>query len=98
MIFGLRFTMSEEKVRLSKLMSERGICSRREADDYIKKGLVLVDGQAVNELGIKVSPNVRITLASEALSQQKNLITLILNKPIGYVSSQPEKDYIPAIR
>lgn len=90
--------MSDEKVRLSKLMSERGICSRREADDYIAKGMVLVDGQVVDQLGVKVSPQVRITLAREALNQQKSLVTLILNKPIGYVSAQPEKDYVPAIR
>jgi 23S rRNA pseudouridine2604 synthase len=90
--------LSEEKVRLSKLMSERGICSRREADDYIAKGLVMVNGEPITELGTKVERNVRITLASEALKQQKNLVTIILNKPIGYVSAQPEKDYEPAIR
>lgn len=90
--------MSEEKVRLSKLMSEKGICSRREADEYIAKGLVLVNGIPITELGAKVERNVRITLASEALKQQKSLVTIILNKPIGYVSAQPEKDYEPAVR
>lgn len=48
--------MSEDLIRLSKLMSERGLCSRREADDLIAKGLVKVDGQVVNQLGTKVSP------------------------------------------
>ena len=43
-----------EKVRLSKLMSEQGLCSRREADDYIAKGWVKVDGELVNELGFKI--------------------------------------------
>ena len=87
-----------EKVRLSKLMSERGICSRREADDYIARGLVSVDGVQISELGTKVDPNCKIILASEALKQQKNLVTIILNKPIGYVSGQPEPGYEPAIR
>jgi len=87
-----------EKVRLSKLMSERGICSRREADDYIARGLVSVDGVPISELGTKVDPNCKIILASEALKQQKNLVTIILNKPIGYVSGQPEPGYEPAIR
>jgi len=45
-----------EKIRLSKRMSELGLCSRREADGYIEKGWVEVDGEPVNELGIKVYP------------------------------------------
>lgn len=91
--------MSENtKVRLSKLMSEKGICSRREADRYIEQGLVLVDGVIVNTLGAKVDPQSRITLQAEALETQKNLVTIILNKPVGYVSAQPEDNYTPAIR
>lgn len=87
-------------LRLSKLMSERGLCSRREADDYISRGLVRVNGEIVKELGVKVLPDVRITLEAEALRSQKNLVTIILNKPIGYVSAQPEPGagYEPAIR
>lgn len=90
--------MSDEKVRLSKLMAQRGICSRREADVYIEKGLVLVDGIQISELGTKVSPDAKITLQAEALRSQKQLVTIMLNKPIGYVSAQPEPDYTPAIR
>lgn len=85
-------------LRLSKLMSERGICSRREADDYISKGLVFVNGERVQELGIKVLPNVKITLDTPALKKQNNLVTILINKPIGYVSAQPEPGYEPAIR
>ena len=90
--------MSDEVVRLSKLMAERGLCSRREADNYIEQGLVLVDGMPVNQLGIKVPPTVNITLASQARKEQSALATIILNKPIGYVSSQPEPGYTPAIK
>jgi len=90
--------MSEEKVRLSKLMAERGICSRREADEYIAKGLVLVNGVKVDQLGTKVDPDVKITLEAEALKQQKRLATIILNKPVGWVSAQPEPPYQPAIK
>lgn len=85
------------KVRLSKLMSEKGICSRREADDLISKGLVYVDGIKIDQLGTKVDPKSHVTLATSALEDQKKLVTIILNKPIGYVSSQPEKGYEPAI-
>lgn len=90
--------MSEEKVRLSKLMAERGICSRREADEYISRGLVLVNGEKVDQLGVKVDPQVKITLEAQALKQQKRLATIILNKPVGYVSAQPEPGYQPAIK
>lgn len=90
--------MSDEKVRLSKLMAERGICSRREADDYISRGLVMVNGETVDQLGTKVSPDVKITLEAQALKQQKRLVTIILNKPVGYVSAQPEPPYQPAIK
>lgn len=85
-------------VRLSKLMSERGICSRREADAYIEKGYVFVNGERMIELGVKVDPNCKIILDAPALKQQKKLVTILLNKPIGYVSSQPEPGYEPAIR
>lgn len=91
-------TPPDGKVRLSKLMAERGICSRREADAYIERGLVYVNGQIVDQLGTKIDPDSRITLAGEALKSQKNLATIILNKPIGYVSAQPEPDKTPAVR
>ena len=86
------------KVRLSKLMAERGICSRREADDYISRGLVMVNGEIIDQLGTKVFPDVKITLEAAALKQQKRQVTIILNKPVGYVSAQPEPQYTPAIR
>lgn len=91
--------MSEDnKIRLSKLMAQKGICSRREADDYISRGLVMVDGIKVDQLGTKVDPLAKISLQAEALKQQKKLATIILNKPVGYVSAQPEPPYEPAIR
>lgn len=83
----------KEKIRLSKLMSEKGICSRREADTYIEKGLVEVDGEVVDTLGTKVSPDAEIALRTEAQNKQSSKITIILNKPLGYVSCQPEKGY-----
>ncbi len=89
--------MSDELVRLSKLMAERGICSRREADAFIAAGLVLVDGAVVDQLGTKVSREVEIALAPAAQKQQNRLVTILLNKPVGYVSAQPEPGYTPAI-
>ena len=86
-----------EKIRVSKLMSEQGICSRREADSYIESGWVFVDGEQVTELGSRAFPNQKITLNQAAQSQQSAQVTILLNKPIGYVSGQAEQGYKPAI-
>jgi len=85
-----------EKIRLSKLMSQQGLCSRREADNYIELGWVFVDGEAVTELGTKVYPAQKIRLHDRAQAQQARQITILLNKPVGYVSGQPEPGYKPA--
>lgn len=86
-----------EPIRLSRLMSMRGICSRREADRYISLGLVEVDGDIVQTLGYKVYPDQEVRLSPDAQLQQDQLITVLLNKPPGYVSGQPEKGYRSAI-
>jgi len=85
-------------VRLSKLMAERGLCSRREADELIAKGLVKVNGEVISQLGTKVLPDVKIELSRIAQTKLEGLVTILLNKPIGYVSGQPEKGYEPAVR
>ena len=89
--------MPDEPIRLSKLMAKRGICSRREADDYISRGLVFVDGERIDTLGTKVLPHQTVRLAPQAQKQQQELVTILLNKPIGYVSGQPEKGYRAAV-
>lgn len=86
-----------EKIRLSKIMSERGLCSRREADGYIERGLVYVDGEKVTELGTKIYPTQQIRLDRQAQAQQAKRVTILLNKPVGYVSGQPEKGYPAAV-
>ena len=86
-----------EKIRLSKLMSQRGICSRREADSYIERGWVFVDGERISQLGAKVFPLQEIKLHDTAQTQQAGQVTILLNKPVGYVSGQPEPGCKPAI-
>lgn len=86
-----------EKVRVSKLMSEQGLCSRREADAYIERGWVFVDGVAITELGTRISPDQKITLSKAAQASQLARVTILLNKPVGYVSAQPEDGYRPAV-
>lgn len=85
-----------EKVRISKLMAQRGLCSRREADVYLQRGWVRVDGQVITELGSKAWPNQKITLHKVARQHQKDRVTILLNKPVGYVSHQSDKGYRPA--
>ena len=77
-------------------MAQRGLCSRREADRYIERGLVFVDGVRISELGTKISPNAKIELSQEGLVRQQTQVTILLNKPIGYVSGQAEAGYKPA--
>ncbi|MBI2436013.1 MAG: rRNA pseudouridine synthase [Candidatus Hydrogenedentes bacterium] len=78
-------------------MALRGMCSRREADRYIEQGWVLVDGVRVMALGTKVRPDVEVVLDAPAQAAQADLVTILLHKPIGIVSSQPEPGYEPAI-
>ncbi|PKO92061.1 MAG: pseudouridylate synthase [Betaproteobacteria bacterium HGW-Betaproteobacteria-10] len=84
-------------VRLSKVMSERAMCSRREADLWIERGWVFVDGERISELGSRIKPDAEITISKEATKDQEKQVTILLNKPVGYVSGQPEPGYIPAV-
>ena len=77
-------------------MSELGLCSRRDADEWIERGWVKVDGEVVATLGTRVSPTARIEIAKAATRQQSEQVTILLNKPIGYVSGQAEDGYKPA--
>ncbi|PWF25311.1 pseudouridine synthase [Corticimicrobacter populi] len=85
-----------EKIRVSKILADRGLCSRREADAYIEKGLVKVDG-VVATLGERALPTQKIELDTQARRTQARQVTILLNKPIGYVSGQAEHGYKPAV-
>jgi 23S rRNA pseudouridine2604 synthase len=82
--------------RLNKRMAELGLCSRREADDWIAKGWVKVDG-AVAPMGLQVLPNARIEVDPKARGQQREQVTILLHKPMGYVSGQAEDGHEPAV-
>ena len=84
-------------MRVSKLMAARGLCSRREADAFIERGLVFVNGQRVTELGIRAAPDAEIRLGAEAKAAQARQATILLHKPVGYVSGQAEDGYKPAV-
>ena len=82
--------------RLNKRLAELGLCSRREADDWIEKGWVKVNGQ-VAAMGVKVTPQDRIEVARLAQGQQAAQVTILMHKPMGYVSGQAEDGHQPAV-
>lgn len=88
---------SSAGVRVSKLMAERGLCSRREADAFIERGWVFVDGARVSELGVRAPVDAQIWLDPAARGAQRRQVTVLLHKPVGYVSGQPEPGCQPAV-
>lgn len=85
-----------EKIRISKLMAQQGLCSRREADAYLAAGLVTVDGQIAG-VGDKALPTQRIVLDQRGQAKQRSTVTILIHKPIGLVSGQAEDNYKPAV-
>lgn len=83
-------------LRLNKRMAELGLASRREADEWIGKGWVKVNGK-VAEMGMQVRPDVRIEIDKQAQGQQAKQVTILVHKPIGLVSGQAEDGHLPAI-
>ncbi|MBA4262952.1 MAG: pseudouridine synthase [Comamonadaceae bacterium] len=77
------------EVRLNKRMAELGLCSRREADEWIARGWVLVNG-APAVMGMPVAPDAQVEVLPQARHQQAGQVTILLHKPMGYVSGQPE--------
>lgn len=88
---------AEGSLRLSKRMSELGLASRREADEWIEAGWVRVDGQVVKQLGARVLPHQQISIDPQARQQQAQRVTVLLHKPVGYVSGQAEDGHEPAV-
>jgi 23S rRNA pseudouridine2604 synthase len=86
---------SPEGERLSKRMAALGLASRREADEWIEAGFVRVDGQLA-VLGLRVGPQAHIEIDPRARHEQLQRMTVLLHKPVGYVSGQAEDGYAPA--
>ncbi len=87
-----------EPVRINKWLGQSGVCSRREADDLIARGLVSVDGEVVRDAGRKLEPGQTLTLTDGAAAALAEGVTIVMHKPVGYVSGQPEPGKIPAVR
>lgn len=82
-------------VRLNKRMADLGLCSRREADDWIARGWVRVNGLPA-VMGQPVAADARIDIDRQAEQQQRLQVTILINKPVGYVSGQAEDGHEPA--
>ena len=88
----------EEPQRVNKWLAQAGVCSRREAEDFIARGLVRIDGAPVRDPGHKIEPGQTLVLADQAEAQLGGALTVMLNKPVGYVSAAPQRGEIPAAR
>ena len=87
-----------EPVRINKWLGQTGVCSRREADGLIGEGLVSIDGVVVTDAGRKIETGQTLSLADRATDALAAGVTIILHKPLGFVSGQPEPDKVPAVR
>ncbi len=87
-----------EPVRINKWLGQSGVCSRREADALIADGLVSVDGEVVADAGRKLEPGQTLTLNDRATAALAEGVTIVMHKPMGYVSGQPEPNKLPAVR
>ncbi len=74
------------EMRLNRFLAQSGLCSRREADEFIQAGVVSVNGQIVTELGTKVRSTDEVKFNDERVQGEKK-VYLVLNKPKGYVTS-----------
>lgn len=87
-----------EPMRLNKWLGQTGVCSRREAEGLIADGLVSIDGETVRDPGRKIEPGQTLTLNDRAQATLASGVTIVMNKPVGYVSGQPEPGKVPAVR
>lgn len=87
-----------EPQRVNKWLAQSGVCSRREAETLIEGGLVRIDGERVSDVGRKIAPGQTLVLADRAEAQLGAQVSVVIHKPVGLVSSQPEGDQVPAVR
>ncbi|WP_372786149.1 pseudouridine synthase [Phenylobacterium sp.] len=84
-----------EPQRVNKWLGQSGVCSRREAEGFIERGLISIDGETVTDTGRKILPGQTLTLADGA---GPAALSVVLHKPMGIVSAQPEPGQTPAVR
>ncbi len=88
----------DEPQRVNKWLAQSGVCSRREAEALIADGLVSIDGEVVEDVGRKILSGQTLVLADRATNKLDSSLTVMIHKPVGIVSSQPDPGQIPAVR
>ena len=88
----------EEPQRVNKWLAQAGVCSRREAEALIADGLVSIDGETVEDVGRKILQGQTLVLADRATAKLESSLTVLIHKPVGFVSAQPEAGEVPAAR
>jgi 23S rRNA pseudouridine2604 synthase len=87
-----------DPVRVNKWLAQEGVCSRREAESLIADGHIRIDGEVVADPGRKIAPGQTLTIGQAGAKELASAVTVVINKPIGIVSAQPEGAQIPAAR
>jgi 23S rRNA pseudouridine2604 synthase len=88
----------DEPQRVNRWLAQNGVCSRREAEGLIADGLVSIDGETVQDVGRKISKGQTLELADRGAARLQDKLCVVMHKPMGYVSAQPEPGQIPAVR
>jgi 23S rRNA pseudouridine2604 synthase len=87
-----------EPQRVNRWLAQNGVCSRREAEALIAEGRVTIDGAAVEDVGRKIAAGQTLVVLDAVGAAPGGPLTVLLHKPVGVVSAQPEKGQIPAVR
>jgi 23S rRNA pseudouridine2604 synthase len=93
-----RLYAEPEPQRVNRWLAQSGVCSRREAEALIAKGLVSIDGARVDDPGRKIETGQTLVLADSAEDLLAATLSVVMHKPVGVVSAQPEHGQTPAVR
>ena len=85
-------------MRVNKWLAQSGVCSRREADELIAAGAVMIDGERVSDAGRKIEPGQTLVLNDRAELGLGVQVSVVVHKPVGIVSAQPDPGQVPAAR
>lgn len=88
----------DDPVRVNKWLAQAGVCSRREAEALIEAGAVTIDGERVADVGRKIAAGQTLVLNDRAELGLGAQMSIVVHKPIGVVSAQPEGKQVPAAR
>ena len=86
-----------EEIRINKYIASCGVCSRRNAEEFVLSGRVKINGQVVTELGAKVKDGDTVEVDGKKITLEQEKVYIMLNKPRGYVTTSKEQFGRPSI-